>query len=67
MRIFIDNYAEISKGFMHLLKQDALFILDEQAQHSFYVVKQSLMSTSVLSPLDDTRYFLLYLLATESI
>ena len=26
LRIFIANYAEISKGFMRLLKQDALFI-----------------------------------------
>ena len=66
LRIFIANYAEIYKGFMHLLKQDELFIWDEQYQLSFDVMKQSLVSTSVLSPPDYTRYFLLYLVATQS-
>ena len=66
MRIFIADYAEISKGFMHLLKQDRMFIWDEQAQRSFDEMKQAFVSTLVLSPLDYTRDFLLYLAATES-
>jgi len=32
LRQFIVNYANITKGFMCLLKRDAPFIWDEQAQ-----------------------------------
>ena len=35
LRIFIANYAEISKGFMRLLKQDKSFIWDDQDQCYF--------------------------------
>ena len=66
LRRFFVDYVGISKGFMCLLKQDAPFIWDDQAQRSFDEVKQALESTSVLSPLDYTRYFLLYLAATKS-
>ena len=66
MRRFIANYNENFKVFMCLLKQDALFIWDEQAQLSFDAVKQSVVSTSVLSPFDYTREFWLYLAETES-
>ena len=66
LRIFIANYAEISKGFIRLLKQDALFIWDEQSQCSFDVVKQALVSTPVISPPDYTRYVSLYLVETKS-
>ena len=66
MRRFIANYAEISKGFMCLLKQDAPFIWDEQNQCLFDAVKQALVSAPLLSPPNYTRYFLLYLAAIES-
>ena len=51
---------------MCLLKQDALFIWDEQDQRSFNAVKPALMSTAVLNPSNYTVYFMLYLAATES-
>ena len=51
---------------MHLLKQDALLIWDEQAQCYFDAMKQALMSTPVLSPPDYTRNFFLYFSSTES-
>ena len=66
LRIFIDNYAEISKVFMHIVKQDAIFKWDEQAQRLFDAMKQALVSTPLLSPLDYSRYCLLYLAETES-
>ena len=56
LRIFIPNYVEICKVFMCLLKQDTLFIWDEQYQHTFVVMKQVLMSTTMLSPPDYTRF-----------
>ena len=66
LRRFIANYAEISKGFMCLLKQDAPFIWDEQTQCSFDAMKQALVPTPILSPSNYTRDFLLYLAAIES-
>ena len=47
---------------MHLLKQDEIFIWDEQGQLLFDALKQAL----VHSPRDYTRDFMLYLVATES-
>jgi hypothetical protein len=42
LRRFIANYAEITKGFMCLLKKDVPFIWDEAAQHSFDALKHTL-------------------------
>jgi hypothetical protein len=38
----IVSYANITKGFMHLLKKDTLFIWDERAQESFNALKKAL-------------------------
>jgi hypothetical protein len=48
--IHSENYVEITKGFMHLLKKGVSFIWDDQAQCSFEYLKKSLMSTPLLSP-----------------
>jgi hypothetical protein len=45
LRRFIVNYATITKGFMHLLKEETPFIWDERAQESFDALKKSLVST----------------------
>lgn len=66
LRRFIANYAEITKGFMHLLRKGVLFLWDEFVQRYFDALKQVLISAVLLSPLDYGRDFLLYLAATES-
>ena len=66
LRRFITNYAEITKGFMHLLKKDVPFIWDGVAQSSFNALKDALMSSLVLKAPDFNRDFFLYLAAGES-
>ena len=43
LRWFIVNYANINKGFMHLLKKDTPFIWAEWAQESFDALKKALV------------------------
>jgi hypothetical protein len=62
----VPNYANITKGFMHLLKKGVPFYWDEAAQCSFDALKKYLVLTPLLSPPDYNRYFLLYLVAVES-
>jgi hypothetical protein len=62
---FIANYAEITKGFMSLLKKDVPFQWDEAAQCSFEALKHTLMSTPLLRPLNYNKDFLLYLATAE--
>jgi hypothetical protein len=66
LRCFIANYAEITKGFMHLLKKDVPFYWDDVAQCSFEVLKHALTTAPLLRPPNYNKYFLLYLAATES-
>ena len=47
---FAVNFANLTKGFMHLLKKDRPFFWDEQAQESFDALKQTLASAPFLSP-----------------
>ena len=47
---FIANYAEITKGFMRLLKKGVPFIWDDWAQRSFDALKSALIVTPVISP-----------------
>src|SRR5713226_339923 len=66
VRCFIVNYAKITKGFMHLLKQDTPFVWDETVQLAFEALKKALLSAPLLRPPDYSRDFLLYLAASES-
>ena len=66
LRRFIANYAELTKGFMCLLKKGVPFIWDDQAQHSFNALKHALTSTLVLQPPNYNQYFLLYLATSDS-
>ena len=58
--------SNITKGFMHLLKQDPPFVWDEIAQLAFEALKKALLSTPLLHPPDYSRDFILYLAASES-
>ena len=60
LRIFVVNFANLTKGFMHLLKKDTLFIWDKRAQESFDALKQALASAPMISPPDYSCDFLLY-------
>lgn len=51
---------------MHLLKDGVPFIWDEISQASFEPLKKALISTSLLSPPDYMKYFMLYLDESES-
>jgi hypothetical protein len=59
------NYATITKFFMCFLKKDTPFILDERAQESFDALKKYLVLTPLLKPPDYTRYYLLYIVASD--
>jgi hypothetical protein len=59
------NYATITKGFMHILKEDTHFIWDERAQESFDDLKKSLVSAPLLKPPNYSRDYLLYISASE--
>jgi hypothetical protein len=63
---FITNYAEITKGFMRLLKKDVPFLWDEATQHSFNTLKNALTTAPLLRPPNYNKDFLLYLAAAES-
>jgi hypothetical protein len=66
LQCFVTNYAEITKGFMHLLKKGFPFYWDEAAQHSFEALKHALTSSPLLRPLDYNKDLLLYFVATKS-
>jgi hypothetical protein len=66
LRRFVANYAEITKGFMHLLKKGVPFCWDEATQCSFDALKHALTSAPLLSPPDYGKDFLLYLVVAES-
>lgn len=66
LRIFIENYADITKGFMHFLKKGVPLLWENFAQWSLDVLKQALISSLLLSPPYYGWYFLLYLAVAES-
>jgi hypothetical protein len=66
LRRFIANYAEITKGFMRLLKKDVPFFWDEAAQRSFDALKHALTTPPLLRPPNYNKDFLLYLAVAES-
>jgi hypothetical protein len=48
LRHFISNYAEITKGFLRLLKKGIPFFWDEVAQRSFDALKHTLITAPLL-------------------
>ena len=68
LRRFVVNFANLTKGFMSLLKKDITFCWDEWAQDSFDAFKQALASTSVIITPNYSHDFLLYVAtSTETI
>ena len=65
LRRLIVNYANLTKGFMRLLKKDTPFYWDERAQESFDALKNSLASAPVLSPPDYSCDFFIYVVASQ--
>ena len=61
---FVFNFANLTRGFMHLLKKDTTFCWDEQAQDSFDALKWALASAPVISPPDYSCDFLLYVVVS---
>ena len=61
LRRFIVNYANITKGFMCLLKQDTPFIWDETAQLAFEALKKALLSAPLLGLPDYSSLILYYI------
>jgi hypothetical protein len=59
------NYANLTEGFMHLLKKDTPFVWDDKAQESFDALKKALVSMSMLKPPDYNRDYLLYIAASK--
>ena len=62
--IFVVNFSNLTKGFMRLLNKDTTFCWDERAHESFNALKQALASAPVLSPLDYSHDFLIYVAAS---
>jgi hypothetical protein len=65
LRRFIPNYAEITRGFTHLLKKDSEFVWDKIANNAFETLKLSLTKAPLLFPPDYSRDYFLYLAASE--
>ena len=60
LRIFVVNFANLTKGFMCFLKKDSPFIWDEWSQESFDSLNKSLASIPMLSTPDYSHDLLLY-------
>jgi hypothetical protein len=66
LRRFIANYAEMTKGFMRLLKKYVPFFYDEASQRSFDALKHALTTAPLLRPPNYNKDFLLYLAVADS-
>eukprot|EP00253_Pinus_taeda_P007115 PITA_07115 len=66
LRRFIPNYAEITKDFTRLLKQNASFFWDEIAEKYFDALKHALTHAPLLQPPNYNQDYYLYLAASYS-
>jgi hypothetical protein len=62
---FIPNYAELTKCFTRILKKGHDFVWDETTNKSFEALKLELTRTPLLFPPDYSRYYFLYLDASD--
>ena len=65
LQIFIINFTNLTKGFMHHLKKDSPFIWDEWPQKYFNALKKVFASVPMLIPPDYSHDFLLYMAASQ--
>ena len=66
LRRFVPNYAEITKGFTQLLKQNTSFFWDAIAEKSFDALKHALTHAPLLHPPNYNQDYFLYLAASYS-
>ena len=66
LRRFIPNYAELTKGFTWLLKQNIQFFWDEITDRSFDALKHALTHAPLLHPPIYNQDYILYLAASHS-
>ena len=66
LRRFIHNYAELTKGFTRLLKQNVPFIWDEIVDQYFDSLKHMLTHAPLLHPPNYNHDYFLYLAASNS-
>ena len=66
LRQFIPNYADLTKGFTTLLKQNIPFFWDEVADRSFDALKNTLTHALLLHPPKYNQDYFLYLVASDS-
>eukprot|EP00253_Pinus_taeda_P030625 PITA_30625 len=66
LRRFIPNYAEITKGFTRLLKQNTSFFWDEIAEKSFGALKHALTHAPLLHPPNYNQDYFLHLATSYS-
>ena len=59
------DFSNLTKGFMRLLKKDALFIWDERSQDSFDALKRALVVSPMLSPPSYSYDFLIYVFTSQ--
>ena len=59
------NFANLTKGFMRMLKKDTPFYWDEWAQVSFDALEKSLALAPMLIPPDYSRDFFIYVVASQ--
>ena len=52
-------------GFLHLIRTNIPFVWDEQAQATFDALKQAVTFATLLSPLNFTKEFVLYVSTSE--
>jgi hypothetical protein len=65
LRRFIPNYAEITLGFMQLLKKGSEFVWDTITNKAFEALKLSLTCALLLFPPDYSHDYFLYLAASD--
>jgi hypothetical protein len=64
---FYSELCQDHQGIYALVEEGVPFVWDDFTQSSFDALKKELMSSPLLSPLDYSKYFLLYLAASESL
>ena len=66
LRHFMCNFAEKTHDYMCLFKKDTLLFCDDQAQRAFDSLKHALTHSPMIHPLDYSKDFILYVVASTT-